>query len=143
LPSNVRAGEELRLQVRELTPEKVVLQIKDDTQPPPVVPVETPRVQLPGGGSLNVAERDAGGSLAAGDQTHTLTLRYDAPSLGAVDLHFTLTPGALALTVTVAPVAYETADEHAAKLQAALTEAAERAARVTVVARREPVEVFA
>ena len=142
LPSNVRAGEELRLQVRELTPEKVVLAIRADPELVPV-PVETPRVPLPGGGSLQVAERDAGGSLAAGDPAHTLTLRYDAPHLGAVDLHFTLTSGALGLTVAVAPGAFETADEHAGKLQAALTDAAERTAKVTVITRREPVEVFA
>jgi len=143
LPSNVRAGEELRLQVRELTPDKVVLQIKDESQPPAAMPVEAPRLPLPGGGFLKVAERDAGGSLAAGDQTHTLALRYDAPNLGAIDLHFTLTAGALALTVAVAPGAYETADERASKLQATLTSAAERTAKVTVVVRREPVEVFA
>jgi hypothetical protein len=143
LPSNVRAGQELRLQVRELTSDKVVLAIKDESQPQPGIPVETPRAPLPGGGFVKVAERDGGGSRAAGDQTHTLILRYDAPSLGAVDLHFTLAPGGLALTVAVAPGAYETADEHSSKLQATLTAAAERAARVTVVARREPVEVFA
>jgi hypothetical protein len=142
LPTNVRAGDELRLQVRELTPEKVVLAIKDESQPPPAVAVE-PRVPLPGGGSVQVSERDAGGLLAAGDQTHTLTLRYDAPSLGAVDLHFTLTAGALALTVAVAPGAYETAGEHSSALQTTLTTAVERPAKVTVVARREPVEVFA
>jgi hypothetical protein len=143
LPSGVRAGEELRLQVRELTPEKVVLAIRDESQPPPAVAAEPPRLPLPGGGSVQVSERDAGGSLAAGDQTHTLTLRYDAPSLGAVDLHFTLTAGALALTVAVAPGAYETVDEDSATLQTTLTTAVERPAKVTVVARREPVEVFA
>jgi hypothetical protein len=143
LPTNVRAGDELRLQVRELTPEKVVLAIKDDSQPPPAAAVEPTRLPLPGGGSVQVSERDAGGSLAAGDRTHTLTLRYDAPSLGAVDLHFTLTAGALALTVAVAAGAYETADEHSSTLQTTLTTAVERPAKVTVVARREPVEVFA
>jgi hypothetical protein len=143
LPGNVHAGQELRLQVRELTPDKVVLAIKDESQPPPPAAVEVPRVPLPGGGSLKVAERDAGGSLAAGHQTHTLTLRYDAPNLGAVDLHFTLTAGSLALTVAVAPGAHETAVEQSPRLEATLAEATERAARVTVVARREPVEVFA
>lgn len=143
LPCNVRAGDELRLQVRELTPEKVVLAIKDDSQPPPPLVVAQPQVPLPGGGSLEVTERDAGGSLAAGDQTHTLALRYNAPHLGAVDLHFTLTGGALALTVGVAPGAYEQAEEHSSKLQASLASVAERPVKVTVVARREPVEVFA
>ena len=58
-------------------------------------------------------------------------------------MHFTLAAGALALIVAVAPGAFETTDEHAGQLQATLTAAAERAARVTVIARREPVEVFA
>ncbi len=143
LPDNVRAGQELRLQVRELTPEKVVLAIKEEPEAPALVPVDPPRVPLPGGGSVKVAERDAGGSLAAGDQAHTLTLRYDAPNLGAIDLSFTLTSGALALTVAVAPGAYESADEQSSLLQSTLTAAVERPATVTVVPRREPVEVFA
>lgn len=144
LPPNVHTGDELRLQVRELTPEKVVLAIQDgQPQPIPVAAVELPRVPLPGGGSFEVTERDAGGPLAAGDRSHTLALRYDAPNLGPVDLHFTLTAGALALTVAVAPGALATAEEHAAQLQDSLTAAAERPARVTVGARREPVEVYA
>ena len=142
LPGNVRAGEELRLQVRELTPEKVVLAIRDDT-PPPAAAVDLPRIPLPGGGFVKVTERDAGGPLTAGDQTHALTVRYDAPTLGQVELRFTLSSGALALTVAVAPGAYETTEEHAAQLQSTLAAATERPATVTVVARREPVEVFA
>jgi hypothetical protein len=143
LPDNVRAGAELRLQVRELTPEKVVLAIQEDAQQPVAAPVEPPRVPLPGGGFVKVTERDAGGPLPTGEDTHTLTVRYDAPTLGQVELHFTLSSGALALTVAVAPGAYETTDDHSGQLQATLTAATERPATVTVVARREPVEVFA
>jgi hypothetical protein len=145
LPDNVRAGAELRLQVRELTPERVVLAIQqDEQQPPPLAaPVEAPRVPLPGGGFVKVTERDAGGLLAADDQTHTVTVRYDAPNLGRIDLHFTLNTGALAVTAAVAPGAYETADEHSRRLQTALAAATARPATVTVVTRREPVEVFA
>jgi hypothetical protein len=142
LPAGVHAGEELRLQVRELTPDRVVLAIREDVQPT-AMPVETPRVPLPGGGSVKVTERDAGGPLAAGDRTHTVTVRYDAPTLGTVDLHFTLTAGALALTVAVAPGAYETTDDHAGALRATLDAATERPTTVTVLARREPVDVFA
>jgi hypothetical protein len=145
LPESVHAGEELRLQVRELTPDKVVLQIREDSaQPQPLVaPLEPPRIPLPGGGFVKVTERDAGGLLAAGDQTHTVSVRYDAPALGQLDLHFTLTAGALALTVAVAPGAYETADDHSGQLQSTLAAAIARPATVTVVARREPVDVFA
>lgn len=145
LPAGMHAGAELRLQVRELTPERVVLGIQADApQPPPLAaPIESPRIPLPGGGFVRVAERDAGGSLAAGDQTHTVSVRYDAPSLGQVDMHFTLGVGALALTVAVAPGAYGTADDHSPALQTALAAATERPATVTVVPRREPVDVFA
>lgn len=144
LPDNVRAGAELRLQVRELSPEKVVLAIQDDApQQPVAAPIEAPRVPLPGGGFVKVTERDAGGLLAAGDRAHTVTVRYDAPSLGQIDMHFTLSSGAFALTVAVAPGAYETTDEHSGQLQTTLAGATERQATVTVVARREPMEVFA
>jgi hypothetical protein len=143
LPDNVRAGAELRLQVRELTPEKVVLAIQEDQQQPVAAPVEAPRLPLPGGGFVKVTERDTGGPRPGGEETHTLTVRYDAPSLGQVDLHFTLSSGALALTVAVAPGAYETTDDHSGQLEATLSGATERPATVTVVARREPVEVFA
>jgi hypothetical protein len=143
IPENLRAGAELHLQVRELTPDKVVLQIRQDAAPPQVAPVEAPRIPLPGGGFVKVTERDAGGPLTAGDQTHSVSVRYDAPTLGRLDLHFTLSAGALALTVAVAPEAYETTDDHAAQLQSTLGEATQRTATVTVVARREPVDVFA
>jgi hypothetical protein len=146
LPDNVHPGAELRLEVRELTPEKVVLAIQQDPpqQPPVAAPVEAPRVPLPGGGFVKVTERDGGrAGSGPGDQPHTLTVRYDAPALGQIDLHFTLSSGALALTVAVAPGAHETADDHAGQLQTTLAAATERPATVTVVARREPVEVFA
>jgi len=143
LPAGVHAGEELRLQVRELTPERVVLQIREDQPQPPAAPLEPPRIPLPGGGFVKVTERDAGGLLAAGDRAHTVTVRYDAPALGRLDLHFTLSSGALALTVAVAPGAYETAEDHAGRLQSTLTEAIERPTTVTVVPRREPVNLFA
>ena len=143
LPQGVHAGEELHLQVRELTPDKVVLQIREDAPPPQVAPLEAPRVPLPGGGFVKVTERDAGGPLTSGDQAHTVTVRYDAPALGQLDLHFTLSSGALALTIAVAPGAYETTDDHAPTLQSTLAEAVQRPATVTVVPRREPVDVFA
>lgn len=145
LPATVHAGDELHLQVRELTPDKVVLAIRDDA-PPPAAPVEAPRVPLPGGGFVKVTERDAREGRVgpnSSDRTHTLRLRYDAPTLGAVDLHFTLAAGGLALIVAVAPGAHATTDEHSDQLRAALTTATERPATVTVVTRREPVEVFA
>lgn len=146
LPAGVHAGEELRLQVRELTPERVVLQIREEQPQAPAAPLEPPRIPLPGGGFVKVTERDArgwAGDNSVGDQAHTVTVRYDAPTLGRLDLQFTLSSGALALTVAVAPGAYETAGDHAGRLQSTLTDAIERPTTVTVVPRREPVDLFA
>lgn len=145
LPANVKSGDELRLQVRELTPDKVVLAIQDDSQqavaPPPLV--DAPRVPLPDGGALQVTDHNAGGKQAAGDGSHTVTLRYEAPTLGPMEMQFTLTPGALSLTLSVSQSAYTAADDNAPQLAGALTVAAKRPARVTVTPRREPLEVYA
>jgi hypothetical protein len=144
LPANVQAGEELRLQVRELTPDRVVLAIRPDLSPPQplLAAVDPPRVPLPGGGSIQVTEREAHASPDPSQRTHTVTVRYDAPTLGQLDLQFTLAAGALALTVAVAPGAYESVEDHAGQLRDALAEATERPATVAVVPRREPLEVF-
>jgi hypothetical protein len=145
LPANVKEGDELRLVVRDLTSDKVVLAIQDDSQgqpPPPLV--EAPRVPLPDGGSLQVTERDAASTRAGQDGTHTLSLRYDAPTFGAVDMTFTLTPGGLRLSVTVPQGnPYIAADDAASGLAEKLTQAVERPASVTVTPRREPIEVYA
>ncbi len=108
-------------------------------QPPPVgLPVA-----LPGGGSLSVAERDAGGGGHGGDRSHTVTLRYEAPSLGAVDLRFVLRPESLALNVTVAPGTLPAARAGAADLRRALADALSRPASVTVSTRGRPLDLYA
>jgi hypothetical protein len=146
LPDNVKAGDELRLVVRELTPDKVVLAIQDDSaqsQPAPPL-VDAPRVPMPRGGSLQVTDRDAASSRRGQDGTHTLTLRYDAAAFGPIDMTFTLSSGALRLALTVPQGSSYQAAECAAKgLAGRLTDATERPASVTVSPRREPIEVYA
>lgn len=155
LPDNVRIGDELRLQVSDLTPEKVVLTIQGDAAQaapaqaanqqitPEAALAQAPLVPMPTGGSLQVSERDAGGGGADGDGAHQLKLRYEAPALGMIELHFTLTPGALAVNIGVAASAYTLTNDQAPALAQALTAAAERPAKVTVTPRREPLDVFA
>jgi hypothetical protein len=146
LPDNVKAGDELRLVVRELTPEKVVLAIQDDAgqaQPPPPF-VDAPRVPMPQGGSVQVTDRDATSAQRGQDGTHTLTLRYDAATFGPIDMTFTLSSGALRLTLTVPQgSSYAAADGASQGLAERLTAATERPASVTVSPRREPIEVYA
>jgi hypothetical protein len=144
LPKDVQPGQELRLIVRDVTPDRVELSMAD-----PSAVVAAPAAPLPGGGSVQVSERDAGGGSAAGGATdrHTLSLRYDAPALGPVDLRFELDPGSLRLTATLA--AGEPADRARAaaqQLRDALSTAIGAGAptvSVEVTSRREPLDVYA
>jgi hypothetical protein len=159
LPAHVRAGEDLRLVVKDVSAERVLLGISAEHQEAEQTQgqgqsqtVATPQsaiaqpVPLPGGGFVQVTEREArsGGGSGSDSGTQRLSLRYDAPALGAVDLRFELSAGALALGVTVAPGdAHEAAQAAAAALREALAGALGRAVSVTVSARREPIDVYA
>lgn len=152
LPKDVRTGDDLRLVVREVTPERVLLSLSDDPrtgpqlaqtqtpQPPPgVIPVPVPH-----GGTLQVSERDAHGGRPGDGTTHSVALRYTTPSLGPVDLHFTIDAGALSLAVSVAPgPVLELARQDAENLRRALAEQLQRAVTVAVRPRREPLELYA
>jgi hypothetical protein len=144
LPKHVAAGQDLRLVVREVSAERVLLAIAHpDAQPPPAPP-PAPAVPLPGGGTIRVQEEDApGGGTGASADTHSVALRYDAPALGPVDLRFELDPGGLRLAITVSPAALDAARGDAGPLQTALATAVGADAAVTVTARREPLDVYA
>ena len=164
LPESVRAGEDLRLVVKDVTAERVLLAITDphDADPgrqaqqaqappmhqPPSDPsmAPPPAVPLPGGGSVQVTERDAGGARGGGSQErHNVLLRYDAPALGAVDLRFQMDAGALHLGVSVAPgQTLDLARADAERLRQALAAVIpDRAVSVTVTPRREPLDLYA
>jgi hypothetical protein len=140
LPKHVQAGQELRLTVRDVSAHQVVLGMTD--QPPVAVPV----AELPGGGVLRVTEEeDSEGSHSGGSpDTRTLSLRYDAPTLGAFDLRFELEPGSLRVRVSVAPgEPLSLAQARADQLRDALTAGVGRPATVTVTPRREPLDLYA
>jgi len=145
LPEHLHPGQELRLQVRELSPHHVVLGIQQNlAQPFPTATPAQPPVPLPGGGLLQVGEHTSQSSGDPAAETHTLTLRYDAPALGPVDMTFVLDHGSLRLAVRVAPgQSYEDARSHAGALADAIGIAAERPATVTVASRHEPLELYA
>lgn len=141
LPGGVQAGQELRLTVRHVSPERVVLGLSDQSAPP----APAPAAPLPGGGTVRVTERDAGGgSASVPGGRHSLALVYDAPSLGPVDLRFDLDPGSLRVSAVLAagePV--ERAQARAAELREALAEVLGRPVLVDVQTRREPLDVYA
>ncbi len=141
LPKHLRAGQELRLVVREVSAERVVLSLSDQApaSAPPPIPV-----RLPGGGTVSVGEREQAPGRAPAAGSHVVALRYDAPTLGPVDLRFELDPGTLRVAVTVAAgEPLQRAEADLDTLRRALADSVERAVSVTVSPRREPVEVYA
>jgi hypothetical protein len=82
LPDDVRPGDALRLRVKELGPERIVLQIVPD--PPPAA---TAAVALPGGATARIVEDEQGGGDRVGRRA--VLLRYDSPTLGRLDIHLT------------------------------------------------------
>jgi hypothetical protein len=146
LPKEVEAGQELRLTVREVSAERVELSMSDPSTAAAEAAQAAQAAPLPGGGALRVAERDArsGSDGSQGSDRHTLSLRYDAPALGPVDLRFDLDPESLRLTATVAAGdAAERAQDAAGELQAALAGALGRPVTVDVNSRYEPLDVYA
>ena len=83
----------------------MLLSLSDDHQATTPAPLDAPpplvSIPLPGGGSVQVTERDAGSAGSGSEESRGLSLRYDAPALGAIDLRFQLDPGTLRLAVTV------------------------------------------
>ena len=143
LPKGVLAGQELRLTVREVTPERVVLSLSDQAG---AAQAQAP-VDLPGGAHVRVSERDAseqGTGSAAGTGRHSLALVYDAPALGPVDLRFELDPQSLRVSVALAAgEPAEQAQDRAAELRDALAEALGRPVAVEITPRRDPLDVYA
>jgi hypothetical protein len=147
LPPGVQAGEDLRLLVRHVSPEQVVLSMSAEAGAG-AASVQAP-VELPGGGRVRVTERDADSDPAtgsgAGTGRHVLALAYDASALGTVELRFELDPQSLRVNATLSagdPAARAT--DAAAELRDALAEAlGGRPVTVQITPRHEPLDVYA
>jgi hypothetical protein len=145
LPKEVQTGQDLRLSVSDVSADRVELSMSD---PSLAAAGAEAAAALPGGGALQVTERDAGSGSGGGDpqgsDRHTLALRYEAPALGPIDLRFELAPESLRLSATFAAGdAHERALDAAGDLQATLAAALGRSVAVDVNARREPLDVYA
>jgi hypothetical protein len=141
LPRHVQTGQELRLIVREVSADRVVLGLSDQTVAPPPAPVE-----LPGGGSVRVNEDDAGSGSTAGSSpgAQRLSLRYEAPTLGPVDLRFELDAGSLRVVVALAPGdPLDLGQDGADELRQALSAGIDKTVTVTVSGRHEPLDMYA
>ncbi len=135
LPPGVRPGDELRLVVKEVSAERVVLTIQPDAVP--AAPPHEVRESDPEGGG--------GGADPTGAPAHVLALRYETQNLGPLDLRFALhTHGAISVSVALHS---ESALAQARESTDALREAIDRTSvgeiAVTVTRARPPLDTYA
>lgn len=151
LPPELAAGDALRVVVQEATAERVVLQVVPrDAPPPPAVTggwAESYALALPGGAAARVlVEPDAEGSAGAAGAApaRRVTLRYDSPALGRLDLVLDLDASSVSGTVhATAGDPARRARAEAAVLRDALASATGRPATVSVRDREEVLDVRA
>jgi hypothetical protein len=147
LPAELATGDTVRLEVRDVDSQRVLLAVAGHDTPSAPQPPPPDGVALPGGGWLKVTkdgEGDGGSGRGGGSGAQTLGLQLQLPRLGTVELRFELDAAALRAVVGLAAgEPFMRAQEQAPALREALTGAAQRPATVTVVPRREPVDVYA
>ncbi len=139
LPAGIEAGATLKLNVEEVTPERVVLRLDTQgaaavTAPPPPAP-EPARV---------IVEEPPRRKPGAGEDTASVSLAFQSAALGRIDLRVDLATGAVDVGVTAPPGrAFELADASSERLRASLDDATGLRSTVRVTPRREPLDLYA
>jgi hypothetical protein len=146
LPDEVQAGDKLRLLVEDTRGERVAMKLVQD-QPTAAPHTPTVGLPLPDGSRARVTmdEQDEHGEGGRDDSEHaSIAITYDSPSLGAVGLVLSLAPGGVSVRAELtAGRPFELADDAADELRERLSAATGRAAEVTVVPRRQPLDLYA
>jgi hypothetical protein len=149
LPEHVRPGDVLKLAVRDITGEQVVMQMHEGKEAPAqnaqqqtnFVPVGFPG-QPPS--SVRVDDEASSGGGAEEDAVSTIALTYESPVLGAFNFRLGMDGSHVVCEVRVAAGApLETASAAASVLESALAERTERAASVVVAPRPGSFDVSA
>src|SRR4051794_31273164 len=143
LPPHVEPGATLKLKVKEVSAERVWLQIEPQPSTPPAsvpgqpaaAPAQPPR--------LAVEEPPARRRGADGEPADVVSLAFNSPELGRLDLRLELRGERLLAEVTPpAGRPHSLASTHAERLRANL-EAVGLEATVTVRPRRAPLDLYA
>jgi hypothetical protein len=145
LPDEVQVGDKLRLLVQETRGEQIAMKL---IQEQPAAAPQTPVVGLPlpdgTQARIHVDDEEAGGAGDDDPEHASISIGYDSPALGAVGFVLSLAPGAVTVRAELsAGGPFELASEGADELRSRLAEATGRAAEVTVVPRREPLDLYA
>ena len=147
LPSEVRAGQVLRVTVKDVSAEQVVMQMHEGReaaqaqQGQPTVPLAFPG-QPPS--HVIVDDQASGGSGAGEGDVAAIALTYDSPALGAVNFRIGMDPSNVVVEVRMSAGApFEAGSAAAGILRSALAEATERNAQVNVAVRPGSFDVSA
>src|SRR3954452_9727509 len=146
LPDEVQVGDKLRLLVQDTRGERVAMKL---VQEQPTAPPHSPLVGLPmpdgSSARLHVEQRSEGDEESDSDPEHaSISITYAAPALGSVGFVLSLAPGSVSVSAELAAgEPFELATEAADSLRERLAEATGRAAQVSVVPRREPLDLYA
>jgi hypothetical protein len=145
LPDEVQAGDKLRLLVEDTRGERVTMKL---VQEQPAAPPHSPVIGLPlpdgTQARLMVDPEDDGGGGSERDPEHaSITVAYESPALGLVGLALQLVPGGVKVQAELpAGRPYELADDAADELRSRLAAATGRVAEVSVIPRREPLDLY-
>ena len=151
LPPEVEAGAVLKLKVKEVTAERVTMQIEPQSQPQsqaaanlqnPVIGQATPQAQLQG--HVEVEEPPMRHQDADGEAVDVVSLAFTHPTLGRLDLRLELRgeERILADVTTAAGLPHVVASRASERLRANL-EAVGLEATVNVRPRHTPLDLYA
>jgi hypothetical protein len=146
LPEHVRAGDVLKLAVKDITAEQVVMQLHEGKEMAETQQQANPTVAFPGQPpSQIVVDDQASQKDGAGEgDVDAIALTYESPVLGPISFRIGMNAAAVAAEVRVRPGApLEAARAASSILQQALTERTERSAMVSVVPRPGSFDVSA
>ena len=147
LPSEVRAGDVLRLAVKDVSAEQVIMQMHEGREAAQVAQ-QQPNVPLafPGQPPSNIIVDDkaSGGSGGEDGDVAAVALTYDSPVLGAMNFRIGMDAANVVVEVRMgAGAPFEAGNAAAGILRAALAEATERNALVNVAVRPGSFDVSA
>jgi hypothetical protein len=138
LPPDVGAkGDTLRLNVSEVTPERVTLQL-DQAVPVATAPIAGPRT------ARVQVEDPPRTTRTGGEERATVALSFTSEALGRLDLRLEVGGNHVRAAVEApAGRAYELADAAAGRLQDGLVARTGLEAEVRIMPRREPLDIYA
>lgn len=149
LPEHVRAGDVLKLAVRDISAEQVVMQLhegKEAAAEQALRPEPEAVVQFPGQPpSRIVVDDQASGGGADGDEdVAAIALTYESPALGPINLRIGMNASSVVAEVRIAAGApLQMGQAASAALRDRLAAATERSASVSVVPRPGSCDVSA